>query len=1270
MGSPSDEIRCRIQFVNDIDPFSAVSAGFGREPLKPLQCTLFLHRPIAEQLPELIRLLRAPHKSGDCCLQVISGGQAEISSYLDPEVSLSEQPDELHILQNEPLRACLLLRQQPALRVKAIVDKLLYTSGRDQRRALFSLKSLFQEDKDLVHEFVQNGGLEALVRLGRNSDQNHQNYILRALGQLMLYVDGMNGVIAHNDTICWLYELLDSPLLDRRIFGELSAPRIEWYRLVVKTAIKLLLVFVEYTESNSLLFLAAVSKVERAKNRPDWFSLMRILNDVKASDEETLVFGVTVINKTLHGVPDQDTFFDVVDCLDSQGMEGAIRTMTRMNNAQLSQQCALYEHELRKEDAALDSDTSSIGGVGGGVVQNGQHIAKMRLNGNVIATDRRNAMRKRQQEHEEEMRHNMKNLEQQQRKLSTEIVKKVAQTVAPPAGGGAMANGGTAPTAAKVLDRKPSQKRLEMNSSLDEVADRFEQTLQLNQPKTTPGRSQQQPPPPLNLHSEKAAAELEKENIISNGTKLEQAEDEQPLQETPKPMKAPPPSIPTNIFSPIDKKTMAFPEPEKPKEPTPPLAEPEKPKRVILADDDDGGGGGGGFAAMLQRRAKKMESGSTLRKGLTEQRGSESEAKWKEAAERLKDKPMIINDFDFSEFLEFEQDPLVLARMAQIAQDKGILPGGSGAPPPPPPPGPIPPPPPPLMNGGGAPPPPPPGGLCVPGGMYGREPSPGPSSSKNTLIKLHWKEAQHEAPPVPALKRKGTFWTKVQTPQIDTSKLARLFEQKPKEAVAMKKTGTEAKPQLLQVLSVKRSQAINIGLTKLPPITVIPTAIKKFDATVLNKEGIEKILSTMMPSLEEIERIREAQLENPDIPLGQAEQFMLSLSEIDCLLERLRLWLFMLDYQNVEKEVAEALMEWNNAMKEIEESKTFRVAMGMLLSIGNALNGTDIKAFQLDYLSRASEVKDPVHKYPLTHHLAEYMIDHYSDGTDLYGELGSVSRSSRLDFDSVFDNLKKMETDCKACFDYVAKISQKDNNSSMKNKVNAFLTEVAERIHRLKHVQRTTTHRWSAFLLYFGYAHGEVKDQKPLNVFKMVIEFALEYRTSRDKILQTRKRLQEKRERNKTRGMMIGAAQNAAVQRKRSGGVGRGGGEVPLTDKERHQEMSRILAGGGVANGDETLLRKRVGPGTAVAVDRSRIAAQTEAMKNGAGITTGVAADDDELLDGVVRTVTAHADARDAGRRRARAFNRKSQDNVLRRTRTIRQDQLVELNNNINNANF
>jgi FH1/FH2 domain-containing protein 3 len=66
-------------------------------------------------------------------------------------------------------------------------EKLLTCEGRDLRRSLFSLKQIFQEDKDLVHGFVALGGLNCLVQIGSGADQNYQNYILRALGQVSCY---------------------------------------------------------------------------------------------------------------------------------------------------------------------------------------------------------------------------------------------------------------------------------------------------------------------------------------------------------------------------------------------------------------------------------------------------------------------------------------------------------------------------------------------------------------------------------------------------------------------------------------------------------------------------------------------------------------------------------------------------------------------------------------------------------------------------------------------------------------------------------------------------------------------------------------------------------------------------------------------------------------------------------------------------------------------------------------------------------------------------
>lgn len=62
-----------------------------------------------------------------------------------------------------------------------------------------------------MHEFVNKDGLECLVKVANDTkEHNYINYILRALGQLMLFVDGMNGVINSPETVEWLYSVLSS----------------------------------------------------------------------------------------------------------------------------------------------------------------------------------------------------------------------------------------------------------------------------------------------------------------------------------------------------------------------------------------------------------------------------------------------------------------------------------------------------------------------------------------------------------------------------------------------------------------------------------------------------------------------------------------------------------------------------------------------------------------------------------------------------------------------------------------------------------------------------------------------------------------------------------------------------------------------------------------------------------------------------------------------------------------------------------------------------
>ncbi|CAJ0932553.1 unnamed protein product [Ranitomeya imitator] len=259
-------------------------------------------------------------------------------------------------------RPTLILRTQLTVRVHAILEKLYNSNGPELRRSLFSLKQLFQEDKDLVPEFVNSEGLTCLIKVGAEADQNYQNYILR----IMLFVDGMNGVINHNETVQWLYTLCGSPVSPSlsAVPARPAPPYFTHNRLVVKTALKLLIVFVEYTESNAPLLIKAVNTVDHNRGTNPWSNLIDILEEKNGADSELLVFAMTLINKEVPEVdvgalPDQDSFYDVTDCLEQLGMERLIQR--HMNHKgtdpDLKQRLALYESALRLEDG--DNEESS-----------------------------------------------------------------------------------------------------------------------------------------------------------------------------------------------------------------------------------------------------------------------------------------------------------------------------------------------------------------------------------------------------------------------------------------------------------------------------------------------------------------------------------------------------------------------------------------------------------------------------------------------------------------------------------------------------------------------------------------------------------------------------------------------------------------------------------------------------------------------------------------------------------------------------------------------
>lgn len=256
----------------------------------------------------------------------------------------------------------------------------------------------------------------------------------------------------------------------------------------------------------------------------------------------------------------------------------------------------------------------------------------------------------------------------------------------------------------------------------------------------------------------------------------------------------------------------------------------------------------------------------------------------------------------------------------------------------------------------------------------------------------------------------------------------------------------------------KRSNAINIAMTKLPPPRAIKTAILKMDSTIITREGIEKILN-MLPTEEEKDKIQEAVLTNPELPLGSAEQFLLTLSSITELSSRLKLWAFKLDFENIEKEIAEPLMDLKLGIEILKENATFKCILSTLLSIGIFLNGQPVKGFQIEYLAKVPEVKDTVHKHSLLHHLCQMVTETTPNTTDLYSEIGPITRASKTDFSELAQNIHYLETECKASWDRLKLISEYDITAQLKQKLVDFLADCAERIMILGMVHKKVINR-------------------------------------------------------------------------------------------------------------------------------------------------------------------------------------------------------------------
>lgn len=158
----------------------------------------------------------------------------------------------------------------------------------------------------------------------------------------------------------------------------------------------------------------------------------------------------------------------------------------------------------------------------------------------------------------------------------------------------------------------------------------------------------------------------------------------------------------------------------------------------------------------------------------------------------------------------------------------------------------------------------------------------------------------------------------------------------------------------------------------------------------------------------------------------------------------------------------------------------------------------------------------------------------------------------QVDFEQLDENLGQLERRSRAAEESLRGLAKHELATALRNRLTHFLTQCARRVHMLRVIHRRICNRWGqgsgearapppslrpqagladtppcplprfhAFLLYLGYTAQAAREVRITQFCHTLREFALEYRTCRERVLQQQRKRATYRERNKTRGRMI-----------------------------------------------------------------------------------------------------------------------------------------------------
>ena len=162
---------------------------------------------------------------------------------------------------------------------------------------------------------------------------------------------------------------------------------------------------------------------------------------------------------------------------------------------------------------------------------------------------------------------------------------------------------------------------------------------------------------------------------------------------------------------------------------------------------------------------------------------------------------------------------------------------------------------------------------------------------------------------------------------------------------------------------------------------------------------------------------------------------------------KLKLLVFKSDFNSREKNICGPFKSLIDAIEYLTTSEIFKYFMSITLEIGNFMNGSELIGFELEYLTKLSDVKDIKFGKPLLYHIKKEILKNKGEKEcqDFMTNLAEFTLIPSSQLKNIGEGIDVLEEECKVFLGLVRLF--KNYKESTREMVNNFLKEKVFRKH-------------------------------------------------------------------------------------------------------------------------------------------------------------------------------------------------------------------------------